>query len=60
MTTKTPVHHCPDCRGTGADDKKTKKALKQGRIDRGSYIRCWTCNGNGLDPATYFRWGPHP
>lgn len=47
---------CTDCKGTGADPKKTADALRKGRIDRGSYIQCWTCNGNGLDPAKFFRW----
>lgn len=46
---------CKACRGTGADAAKTKKA---GCSD-GSYVRCWECNGNGLDPAEYFRWGGH-
>ena len=41
------AHLCPDCQGTGA---------KKVHAD-GSYTRCWTCNGNGLDPAAYFRWG---
>jgi hypothetical protein len=22
------------------------------------YIRCWACNGNGLDPAAYFTFKP--
>ena len=40
------AHLCPDCKGSGA---KTRHA-------DGSWTRCWTCNGNGLDPAAYFRW----
>ncbi len=44
-------HRCPDCKGTGAD---TAKTLAAPRSDTG-YVRCWTCNGNGLDPAAYFR-----
>lgn len=47
---------CSDCNGTGADRQKTLSLRRRGSIDRGSYISCWTCNGNGLDPAAYFRW----
>lgn len=47
---------CSDCNGTGANKAKTLTARRGGAIDRRSYIRCWTCNGNGLDPAAYFRW----
>ena len=46
----TSGHLCPDCRGTGADLARTRQ-LKS--YDSG-YIRCWSCNGNGLDPAAYF------
>lgn len=49
-------YNCTDCNGTGADQKKTADARRKGQCDRGSYISCWTCNGNGLDPAKYFRW----
>lgn len=45
---------CPDCGGTGADAAKTRAAYKTGRLDSG-YISCWACNGNGLDPAAYFK-----
>jgi hypothetical protein len=38
--------YCSACNGTGR-----AKTLKDG-----SYIRCWPCSGNGLDPAAYFRW----
>jgi hypothetical protein len=48
----TAGHLCEACRGTGADIKKTL-ALKS--YDAG-YIMCRVCNGNGLDPAEYFRW----
>lgn len=51
---------CPDCGGTGADRRKTEEARKAGRIDFGSYVRCWTCNGNGADPAAYFDWHEKP
>ncbi len=60
------IHPCPDCRGTGRDEKKTKKLAREDaefahRVKHhGTYIRCWTCNGNGSDPAENFRWGPHP
>lgn len=52
----TEGHLCPDCKGTGANIAKTLAAPK---YEQG-YIRCWSCNGNGLDPAAYFRWGAHP
>lgn len=47
---------CPDCGGTGADAEKTRAAYKSGHLSKssGGHIRCWTCNGNGLDPAAYF------
>ncbi len=48
-------HYCPDCHGSGADAAKTAKHRKSSG-DRHSTVRCWTCNGNGLDPAAYFRW----
>jgi DnaJ-class molecular chaperone len=46
---------CPDCKGTGADLAKT---TARDRLDPHAlgYIRCWTCNGNGLDPSAYFNW----
>lgn len=44
---------CPDCKGTGANIEKTL-AMKPHET---GYIRCWTCNGGGLDPAEYFDWG---
>ncbi len=52
MRTLKPVNgfRCAPCGGTGA---KTVHA-------DGSHTRCWHCNGNGLDPAEYFRWGNHP
>lgn len=51
----TTGHLCPDCNGTGADRARTLAARRRGSCDRGSYVRCWTCNGNGLDPTAYFR-----
>jgi DnaJ-class molecular chaperone len=48
------IHKCPDCKGTGADAKKTAIHRKK-EGDKHSYIRCWTCNGNGLDPSAFFR-----
>lgn len=45
---------CPDCHGTGADAKKTAAARRTGACDSRSYIRCWTCNGNGNDTAGDF------
>lgn len=65
MTAASIVHHCSDCAGSGRDNKKTVALAKQDAEFRhrvkhhGSYIRCWTCNGSGLDPAEYFRWGDH-
>lgn len=52
----TSGHLCASCKGTGADIAKTMKLTPS---DTG-YIRCWDCNGQGLDPAEYFRWGDHP
>jgi hypothetical protein len=46
---------CPDCSGTGYDRKKTEEARKRGHCDPKSYMSCWSCNGNGLDPAAYFK-----
>jgi hypothetical protein len=53
---------CEACKGTGADVKKTIILRRTDALRRhdGGYVRCWTCNGGGLDPAAYFRWGPHP
>lgn len=48
----TSGHICPSCKGTGADLKKTLHR----DVSDGSYVRCWDCNGNGLDPAAYFKW----
>lgn len=42
---------CEDCNGTGANAAKTEAARKSGVCDKYSYIRCWTCNGNGIEPA---------
>jgi DnaJ-class molecular chaperone len=48
-------HLCVACKGTGADIDRTKArpAWEQG------YVICNPCNGNGLGPAEYFRWGNH-
>jgi DnaJ-class molecular chaperone len=48
----TSGHLCPDCNGTGANIARTLK-LKSWET---GYVMCWTCNGNGLDPAAYFNW----
>lgn len=53
------IHYCEDCKGTGRDEAKTRALYQKDRYATG-YIRCWTCNGGGLDPSAYFRWGPHP
>lgn len=50
------MHPCPDCNGTGRDEKKTAALLRTRTIDPGSYVRCWMCNGNGADPVAYFDW----
>ena len=42
---------CLSCKGTGADIARTLAAPAS---DSG-YVRCVPCNGNGLDPAEYFR-----
>jgi hypothetical protein len=47
---------CPACGGTGRDDAKTAALAREDAEFRhrvkhhGSYVRCWSCNGNGLDP----------
>lgn len=51
----TSGHLCPDCKGTGADANKTKEARRKGLADSRSFVACWTCNGNGLDPSAYFK-----
>lgn len=57
---------CKSCNGTGRDATKTAAlARKDAEFahrakEHGSYVRCWECNGNGLDPAEYFRFGKHP
>lgn len=43
--------NCAHCNGTGADATKTKAARRAGTIDSRAYVRCWMCNGNGLEPA---------
>ncbi len=48
-------YSCPNCGGSGADKKKTDAARRAGNIDAKSYIRCWNCNGHGLDPIKFFR-----
>lgn len=54
LTPSNPAHLCPDCKGTGADAAKTA-AMQKREGDRHAYIRCWSCNGNGLDPTAFFR-----
>lgn len=41
-------NRCSHCGGTGADAAKTF-ALNRSQSDR-SYVQCWACNGNGLNP----------
>lgn len=45
------LNRCVDCGGTGADRAKTLQARKTGLCDKHSYVRCWSCNGNGLAPV---------
>jgi hypothetical protein len=55
---------CSDCGGSGRDDAKTNAKAQEDAEFRhrvkhhGTYVRCWTCNGNGNDPAEDFRWTP--
>lgn len=51
---------CPECKGTGRDAEKTKKAYKEGRVDPPAYVRCWNCQGNGWDPTAAYRFGKNP
>lgn len=48
----TSGHLCCACHGTGADIAKT---LARPMSDTG-YVGCYSCNGNGLDPAEYLTW----
>lgn len=58
-------HYCKECNGTGRSEAKTAARAKEDAEFRhrvkhhGTYVRCWACLGNGLDPAEYFRWGGH-
>lgn len=40
---------CADCQGTGKDSAKTE-AYKLAHPGASGYVRCWTCNGNGVAP----------
>lgn len=55
MPTKSEPHYCPECNGTGADQKKTQ-AMRKREPSSSGYVSCWNCTGNGLDPVAYFRW----
>lgn len=44
--------NCDECKGTGIDAEKTRKARARHQLDAKAYIRCWACLGNGLKPAT--------
>jgi DnaJ-class molecular chaperone len=46
---------CSVCNGTGIDAIKTK-AYHKTSSDKGGYIRCWNCNGNGLNPLNNIAW----
>ncbi len=47
-------NYCQNCKGTGRDDLETAAMYKRETSSSG-YIQCRACNGNGLDPAAYFR-----
>lgn len=59
------IHLCKDCGGSGKDAKKTEAKARSDvefkyRVKHhGTYVMCWSCNGNGTDPAEYFRWADH-
>jgi DnaJ-class molecular chaperone len=45
------LENCKDCSGTGVDSVKQVQYEKT--IDfklQGGTVRCWSCNGNGLEP----------
>lgn len=54
---------CPDCNGTGRNEKRTLARVGRDADFRhrarhhGTYVRCWNCHGNGPDPAAFFSWG---
>lgn len=51
---RTTPKYCEYCNGTGADAKATAEMRKKETSATG-YIRCWNCNGNGLNPLHFFR-----
>ncbi len=52
---KSISKNCEECNGSGRDEAATKAMYKRESSSTG-YIRCWNCNGNGLNPAYFFRW----
>lgn len=57
------IQPCPDCNGTGKSIEKTAALARADAEFRhrakhhGSYVRCWSCNGNGIDSVAAFNWG---
>jgi len=48
--------NCSHCSGTGADAKKTA-VMRKRENDPIAYVRCWHCNGDGLEPPyPYENW----
>lgn len=45
---------CPHCNGTGRDAAKTARAIISGFIPKDSWVRCWSCHGNGNDTLADF------
>ena len=48
---------CPDCNGTGVDHEKTAQYKRDNPPGfRSGYIRCWSCQGNGLNSLENIDW----
>lgn len=45
---------CPHCHGTGRDAVKTARFKASGLLDNHSWVRCWSCQGNGNDTLADF------
>jgi hypothetical protein len=51
----TRGHLCRECNGTGADIARTTIDRRKHLFpSTNGYYSCWNCNGNGLDPLSYF------
>lgn len=64
--TEQSPYRCPDCLGTGKRRVEVPEHIER-RTDRWGILyrrvaatffmkRCWSCQGNGLDPGAFFRW----